>query len=181
MFEPFILSNVVLSNNVLSEETLSGELLGNAAPNAQAADRSATGEPRLRLRSATERGGFVDGGWWPRSLDLAGELPAMITALIDAGCTVHKVSYNLTGWQIPPSKLTVGGSVLTLTGHRNQSRSSITLIDTANTNSATVSRLELVVVPPDTDPIIAERALQMAGKDGLRLRSAEILMRAKSR
>ncbi len=136
---------------------------------------------RLRLRSATERGGFVDGGWWPHSLDLAAEIPAMLTRLFEVGCTVHKVSYNLTGWQTPPTKMTVCDQSLTLTGHRNQSRSSITLIDTSNSNSATVNRLELVVVPPDCEPMVAERALRMAGQDGFRLRAAEILEQARRR
>ncbi|MDQ2957238.1 MAG: DUF5994 family protein [Actinomycetota bacterium] len=133
------------------------------------------------MRSATERGGFVDGGWWPRSLELASELPPVLAQLFAAGYAVHRVSYNLTGWQAPPTKMTVSGNLVTLTGFRNQSRSSITLVDTANTNSATVNRLELVVVPPDTDPAIAERALRLAGQDGYRFRAAEIMEQARRR
>lgn len=141
----------------------------------------AEGGARLRLRSATERGGFVDGGWWPRSLDLAAEIVGVLSELFAEGCTVHRVSYNLTGWQTPPTKMTVCERPITLTGHRNQSRSSITLVDTSNSNSATVNRLELVVIPPDTELVIAERALRMSGQDGLRLRAAEILQQARLR
>jgi hypothetical protein len=136
--------------------------------------------PRLALRSATERGGFVDGGWWPRSLDLAMELPDVLLALFASGYVVHRVTYNLVGWQQPPPTIAVAGRRISLGGVRNQSRSSITLVDTANTNSPTVNRLNLVVVPPDSDPWVADRALRMAGQDGLRLRPSEILVQARS-
>lgn len=137
--------------------------------------------PRLSLRSATERGGFVDGGWWPYSLDLGQELPAVLRALFEHGYAVHRVTYNLIGWTSPPATLTVDGRVISLGGVRNQSRSSITLVDTDNTNSATVNRLHLVVVPPDTEQVIAERALRLSGQDGYRFRPAEILVQAAGR
>lgn len=136
--------------------------------------------PRIALRSPTERGGFVDGGWWPRSLDLAVELPDVLLALFASGYVVHRVTYNLVGWLSPPAAITVAGRRISLGGVRNQSRSAITLVDTANTNSPTVNRLNLVVVPPDSDPWVAGRALRMAGRDGLRLRPSEILVQARS-
>jgi len=137
-------------------------------------------DPRLALRSATERGGFVDGGWWPRSLDLAKELPDVLLALFASGYLIHRVTYNLVGWQQPPAAITVAGRRISLGGVRGQSRHSITLVDTTNTNSATVNRLTLVVVPPDSDPWVADRALRMAGRDGLRRRPPEILVQARS-
>ena len=33
---------------------------------------------RLRLKPRGPVTGFVDGGWWPRSRDLAAELPALL-------------------------------------------------------------------------------------------------------
>lgn len=136
---------------------------------------------RLRMRSATERGGFVDGGWWPHSLDLAAELPPVLAALDAAGYPVHRVTYNLVSWQLPPASLTVAGRLISLGGVRNQSRASITLVDTAHTNSAMVNRMHLVVIPPDADPMFAERALRLAGADGGRLRPAEVLQAAAGR
>jgi uncharacterized protein DUF5994 len=136
---------------------------------------------RLRMRSATERGGFVDGGWWPRSLDLSVELPPVLAELYAAGYAVDRVGHNLIAWQSPPKLLTVCGKQVTLNGFRNQNKSSITLIDTANSNAATVNRLELVVIPPDTDTVVAERALRLAGQDGYRFRAAEILQQARYR
>lgn len=150
----------------------SGDTAQDAAPSQQ--------ETRLALRSATERGGFVDGGWWPRSLDLAAELPDVLLTLFASGYLIHRVTYNLVGWQQPPPAITVAGRRISLGGVRGQSRYSITLVDTTNTNSATVNRLNLVVVPPDSDQWVAERALRLAGQDGLRLRPLEILAQARS-
>lgn len=131
------------------------------------------------MRSVTERGGFVDGGWWPRSLDLAIELPPVLEVLDRAGYQVHRVTYNLVSWDSPPNRITLADRVVSLGGVRNQSRSSITLVDTAHTNSAMVNRLQLVVIAPDTDPVVAERALRLAGQDGYRFRPAEILEQAR--
>ncbi|MGI8667379.1 MAG: DUF5994 family protein [Jatrophihabitans sp.] len=136
---------------------------------------------RLRLRSATERGGFVDGGWWPRTLDLSVELPPVLSALFDTGYAVDRVAHNLTSWPAPPAQLTVNGRLVRLGGFRNQNRCSITLIDTAHSNAATVNRLEIVVIAPDTEPAVAERALRLAGQDGYRFRAAEILQQARLR
>jgi hypothetical protein len=141
-----------------------------------AASRTEPLAPRLRMRSATERGGFVDGGWWPRSTELGVELPPLLSVLFAEGYQVHRVSYNLVGWQSPP-RLTVEGFVVRLGGFRGQSRHSMSLLDNSS-NSAVVSRLEIVIVPPETDAVIAERILLLAGRDGGRLRAAEIVEQA---
>jgi len=154
---------------------------GLVDPGGNAPDiRQPQGNLRLTLCSATERGGFVDGGWWPHSLDLATELPDVLLALFASGCVVHRVTYSLVGWQQPPAAITVLGRRISLGGVRNQSRSSITLVDTTHTNSSMVNRLNLVVIPPDSEPWVAERALRMAGRDGLRLRPSEILVQART-
>lgn len=36
---------------------------------------------RLQLKPEGPTTGFVDGAWWPRSRDLAAELPSLATAL----------------------------------------------------------------------------------------------------
>ena len=37
--------------------------------------------PRLRLKPTAALPGYVDGGWWPQSLDPVVEFPALITEL----------------------------------------------------------------------------------------------------
>ena len=61
---------------------------------------------RVRFRT-TPVPGFVDGGWWPRSLDLAAELPGLVRAARASGRPVFRVMYSLSAWQRPPRTITV--------------------------------------------------------------------------
>jgi hypothetical protein len=129
--------------------------------------------PRLHLRSSANAGGFVDGGWWPRSPDLSVELPALLTAMWSAGYDVFRIVYNLTAWDPAPRRLIMSGRRVKLGGFRLQDKASISLVD-----SGGWKRIDLVVVPPQTDPVVAGRALALAGLDGDPHRAAEILDRA---
>jgi hypothetical protein len=129
--------------------------------------------PRLHLRSSANAGGFVDGGWWPRSLDLSEELPPLLTAMWSAGHDVFRIVYNLTAWDAAPRRLTVSGRRVKLGGFRLQDKASISLVDSGGR-----TRIDLVVVPPQTDPLVAGRALALAGLDGDPHRAAEILAAA---
>ncbi|MFS8102185.1 DUF5994 family protein [Lentzea alba] len=42
---------------------------------------------------------FVDGAWWPRSSDLAAELPPLIAALAGRLGRATRVTFNLTAWR----------------------------------------------------------------------------------
>jgi hypothetical protein len=128
---------------------------------------------RLCLRSPENVGGFVDGGWWPRSGDLSLELPPLLTAMWSAGYDVFRVMYNLAAWDPAPRKLTVSGRRVRLGGFRLQDKASISLVD-----SGGWKRVELVVVPPQTESEVAGRALALAGLDGDPHRAAEILAHA---
>jgi Family of unknown function (DUF5994) len=132
-----------------------------------------SGGSRLHLRSPADVGRFVDGGWWPRSLDLSVELPPLLTAMWSAGYDVFRIVYNLTAWDPAPRRLTVSGRRVTLAGYRLQDKASISLVD-----SGGWKRIVLVVVPTQTDPVVARRALALAGLDGDPHRAAEILAQA---
>lgn len=74
---------------------------------------------RVRLRPDLDVArGFVDGGWWPRSWNLAGELPGLLAALFATGYHAHRVTYNLTARDPSPHTLptdpweTDGGHIL---------------------------------------------------------------------
>jgi hypothetical protein len=129
---------------------------------------------RLRLRDPRDDDGFVDGGWWPRSLDLRVELPPLLTQMWSAGYDVFRVSYNMTAWHpVPPRRLIVSGRLVKLGGYRTQDPASISLVD-----SSGWKRVELVVIAPQTDPVMAERALVLAGLHGDLHRPKEILEQA---
>jgi hypothetical protein len=145
-----------------------------SAPNTQPA-RPGPGQPReqsLTLRDPADGGGYVDGGWWPRSLDLVAELPALLTAVEAAGYReVRRVSFALSAWDgQPPRRSTMLNRVVKLGGFRSQNAAEIGLVD-----SSGWKRITLVVVPPESDPVVARRALDMAGLDGDQHRAREIL------
>lgn len=128
---------------------------------------------RLRLRRPAG-GRFVDGGWWPHSLDLTVELPALVAAVEAAGYPeVRRVSYNLTGWINPPRRVTILNRVIKLGGYRTQDPATISLVD-----SSGWKRTDLVVIPPRTDPVTAEHAMAMAGSDDDPHRADDILAMA---
>lgn len=116
--------------------------------------------------------GLVDGGWWPHSLDLAGQLPDLLQAVEVSGYEpVFRVSYAAGAWNpLPPRKAALLGRMVKSGGFRTQDPALIQLIDGSGRN-----RLDIMVVAPGTDPEVARRALSMAGAAGDRHRAREIL------
>ena len=129
-----------------------------------------TAPARVRMRHHRPTGTFVDGGWWPRSLDLTVELPGLLNDVWARGYDVFRVTYNLRAWDEAPRRIWVGEHQVKLGGYNTESSASITLVDSTGWR-----RTELVVVPPDTDAASAEQALTMAAAEGDHHRAAEIL------
>ncbi|WP_405177302.1 DUF5994 family protein [Nocardia sp. NBC_01377] len=65
--------------------------------------------PRLRLKPKTERNGYVDGAWWPRSSELVGELPDLLAVLSVSLGPVWRVVYDPAGWASAPARMIAGG------------------------------------------------------------------------
>jgi len=139
-------------------------------PRAAASDP--TREPSIVLRQPGDTGTYVDGGWWPRSLDLIAEVPPLVTAVEAAGYgEVRRISYSLTAWDgRPPRKTSMLDRIFKLGGFRSQDPAELSLVDSSGRK-----RMTIVVVPPGADPTVARRALTMAGMNGDRHRAAEIL------
>src|SRR5690242_12110364 len=53
--------------------------------------------PRVRFRPGPPNGN-VDGAWWPRSRDLATELPTLLGAIADIVGTAAEISYHPGDW-----------------------------------------------------------------------------------
>ncbi|MEV4150100.1 DUF5994 family protein [Amycolatopsis sp. NPDC049691] len=113
-------------------------------------------EPRLRLKPAAPATGHVDGAWWPPTRDLAGELPALLAALAARLGRIDRVTYNLGDWPNTPRRVTFDDNVVRLEGFRSQPSGSLTAIGWNR------QRTTLLVVPPETDPDVAQRALTTA-------------------
>jgi hypothetical protein len=59
---------------------------------------------RLKLKPKAPASGYVDGAWWPRSLDLPTELPALVEVLAIRLGHVERVSYHLGAWDAAPHR-----------------------------------------------------------------------------
>src|ERR1700754_5356278 len=76
--------------------------------------------PRLRLKPKAPQSGYVDGAWWPRSDDLAAELPDLLAVLSVRLGRIDRVMYNLDEWAEAPAKVATGGRRVRLDGYRRQ-------------------------------------------------------------
>jgi hypothetical protein len=123
--------------------------------------------------------GALDGAWWPRSRNLAAELPGLVAGLdawLDApapghGPHISRVSINLTAWDAVPAHLDRTG--------RRVRVSWFGAID-AHTLSATCSdgtHLDLLVIPPQATPDQARAATAVATDPANALCGAAILAR----
>jgi hypothetical protein len=128
---------------------------------------------RLRRREPSAADGFVDGGWWPRSLDLSVELPALLSELGAAGHDVARVAYNPSAWNPAPHALAGAGRPVVLEARADQDTAALSLADISG-----AKRTELVVIPPHTAPQVARRVLALARLGGDLHRAVGILERA---
>ncbi|TQM15676.1 DUF5994 family protein [Pseudonocardia kunmingensis] len=116
-------------------------------------------QPRSTLKPSAPLTGRVDGGWWPRSRDLAAELPALQAVVAERLGIVESVSYHLGDWDPAARRAVVGGRSVRLAGYRAQHPATIDVLGARR-------RLTLLVVSPDTAPATAHAALAAAGSPG---------------
>jgi hypothetical protein len=112
--------------------------------------------PRLRLKPKAPHSGYVDGAWWPRSDDLAAELPDLLAVLSVRLGRIDRVMYNLGEWATAPAKAMLGERVVRLDGYRRQP------INTLEVLGVNRDKIVLLVVPPDTKPDQAHATMMAA-------------------
>ncbi|MET9625860.1 DUF5994 family protein [Lentzea sp. NPDC006480] len=113
---------------------------------------------RLRLRPKALTTGCVDGAWWPRSRDLAAELPALLAVLAVRLGEIPRVSYNLTEWDSAPRQIAVAGVRVRLNGFWSRPPSTVDVV------AGDRRRLTLLLVPPDTEPSAAHHCMMRAAQ-----------------
>jgi hypothetical protein len=111
---------------------------------------------RLRLRPKAPATGYVDGAWWPRSRDLAAELPALLAVLAVRLGGISRVSYNLTEWDTAPSRIAAAGVRIRLDGFWSRPAHTVSLA------AANRRRLTLLLIPSTTDPFAAHQTMMRA-------------------
>jgi hypothetical protein len=111
---------------------------------------------RLRLKPKASQSGYVDGAWWPRSDDLATELPDLLAVLSVRLGPVDRVIFNRNEWAIPSADLATGGRRVRLDGYRLQPANTVEVLG-LNRN-----KIALLVVPPNAHPDKAHATLTAA-------------------
>jgi Family of unknown function (DUF5994) len=102
---------------------------------------------------------MVNGAWWPRSRDLAAELPPLIAALDAAWGRIHRVTVNVHLWPEIPRRLVTGSHTVRVGWFdAEQDPHDLCVVS----HSTAPYRWDLVVVPPETDPERAARLMASA-------------------
>jgi hypothetical protein len=112
--------------------------------------------PRLRLKPKAPHSGYVDGAWWPRSDDLAAELPDLLAVLSVRLGRIDRVMYNINEWPKASRRLATGGRRVRLDGYKRQPTNTVEVLGLDR------NRIALLVVPPSADPDEAHATLMAA-------------------
>ncbi|MCX2946953.1 DUF5994 family protein [Lentzea sp. NEAU-D7] len=143
--------------------------LSSSPPAATATEQLRT-PLRLRLRPNALSAGHVDGAWWPRSRDLAAELPALLAVLAVRLGAIPRVSYNLTEWDSAPRQLALDGVRVRLSGFWSRPAHTVDVV------AGDRHRTTLLLVPPDADATAAHDAMMRAAERG-NTDTVEVLLR----
>jgi hypothetical protein len=131
---------------------------------------------RVSLRDGAGDGGSAfDGAWFPRSRDLAVEVPELIAELERRDVRVERFTYALDAWLPVPRKIVVNGRTVRTGGFRSMNPLVVCL-----TWAGGARRADLLVVPPETDVLTGARALRLCTRRGLPRSPQMVLAAARS-
>ena len=131
---------------------------------------------RVSIRDDAGAGdsGF-DGAWWPRTRDLATEVPELVAELERRGVRIERFTYALAAWEPAPRKLVVNGRVVRTGGFRSMDPQVVCIVWHGGQR-----RADLLVVPPETDVLTGARALRLGTRRGLPRSPQMVLAAARS-
>ncbi|MDH6451647.1 MULTISPECIES: DUF5994 family protein [unclassified Streptomyces] len=145
------------------------------APTPQRAspDRESSSFPppaRVSLRPPTFPPGPVNGAWWPRSDDLAAELPALIEAFDRSWGRVTRMTAHRDTWRHASCDLPVSGHTV-----RAAWLASGFDPHAVRLFAYGLGRRDLLVVPPETAHATAHRLMDAAADPAHRLTASALL------
>ena len=130
---------------------------------------------RVSLRQDAGSGSSAfDGAWFPRSRDLAVEVPELVAELDRRGVRVERFTYALDAWLPAPRKLVVQDRIVRTGGFRSTDPQIVCLAWGGS------RRADLLVVPPETDVLTGARALRLCTRRGLPRSPQMVLAAARS-
>ncbi len=115
------------------------------------------GDVRLALIDPAAARTTLDGAWWPRSLDLAAELPPLVTELHRRGIVVRRVAYSPGSWEPATRRLRADDRTIRLGWFRTLDPQLLNLSGDDHR-----ARVDLLVVPPESSAEDADRAFAAA-------------------
>ncbi|RGD59061.1 hypothetical protein DR950_15905 [Kitasatospora xanthocidica] len=118
------------------------------------------------------RPGRLDGAWWPRSRDLLLELPALAADIDGRWGRVTRITVNPAQWPVIPRRIPVAGHTVHAGWFTTEQDE-----HTIAVFSYSPLRLNLLVVPPETDAVDAARLMAEAA-DPAGTRTASDLLAA---
>jgi hypothetical protein len=113
------------------------------------------GTALLRLETTRTRARILDGAWWPRSRDIAAELPSLITALTEHLGPVTRVGLDAGAWEELPSRLIIDDRVVHIDSFPVGD-------DTVLITRGDRDHFSLLVIPPGATPDAARAAMARA-------------------
>lgn len=128
---------------------------------------------RISFRQPVSTAGFIDAAWWPRSRDLTAELPPLLDVLWTGAREITRIAYPLAAWDAAPRRMLIEGRSVRLGGFATSDPLTVRLSGLSGQE-----RIDILVIPPDTDPAIAQRALLLASQADDPYRAEEIVARA---
>ncbi|NXY93872.1 hypothetical protein HYE82_05580 [Streptomyces sp. BR123] len=127
------------------------------------------GTALLRLETTGSREGVLDGAWWPRSRDVAGELPALVSVLTEHLGPITRVALDASAWNGLPTRLVIDDRIVHLVSDPVGD-------DTVLITRGDKDHFALLVVPPGTAPDAARTAMARAVRADNVTSAAEILV-----
>ena len=120
-------------------------------------DAATAAAVRLSLKPESRIRGRLDGAWWPRSRNMARELPALVTVLDRTCGRITGVTVHEGMWPDLPATVPVGAHVVRLGWFGpEQEADDVCLL------SYKVGRWDLLVIPPECDPARAAHLMAAA-------------------
>jgi hypothetical protein len=127
------------------------------------------GTAPLRLETTQSREGLLDGAWWPRSHDIAAELPALVTELTSRLGPIARVGLDSAAWEELPTRLIIDDRVVHLDAHEVGD-------GTALVTCGDGDYFVLLVVPPESEPATARAVMARTVRDGNITEAAQLLV-----
>lgn len=117
----------------------------------------------------------LHGVWWPRSNDLAAELPAVVESLDRRGFVTEWVSFSRKTWGGAGRQLLIAGRVIRTASYRAIDPNMVSLSGRDGR-----ARIDLLVVPPGVRPSAAAQAFSRVVDWDNRMTASEVLASAEA-